>query len=143
MYNQETKIIWQKWSNPFGSEEEISMMNNYFSSEDIEQEDTYHEEEELDKDLSVNKLRVIATPLGILPLTENTDICHIFNFWIGHANFDITTNIIEIIENIEGVETLDIFTRYRFRIGVGKAFLDSDVMREINYEVYEYLNNAD
>lgn len=150
MYNQsEIKIVWQKWSNPFGSEEEIDAMNHYLP-EDIEEEIQEHEEElyepntleDHNKDMSMNKLRVIATPMGILPLTENTDICNIFNFWIGHSNFDITKNIANIIEQVPGVETLDIYTRYRFRVGVGKAFVDSDVMRDINDEVYEYIENA-
>jgi hypothetical protein len=145
--NQEYQIIWQKWSNPFGSEEELDYMHRMldaesssFTEEDLEE--MYQEEmqEESAKDMSVNKLRVVATPMGIMPLTENTDICHIFNFWIGHANFDITSDIVSIIEAIEGVETLDVFTRYRFRIGVGKAFIDSEVMRNINDQIYEYLD---
>lgn len=143
----EHQIIWQKWSNPFGSEEELDYMHRMldaesspFTEEDLE--DIYQEEthEEPTKDMPVNKLRVVATPMGIMPLTENTDICHIFNFWIGHTNFDITSDIIAMLETIEGVETLDIFTRYRFRIGVGKAFIDSDVMRDINDQIYEYLD---
>jgi hypothetical protein len=45
----------------------------------------------------------------------------------------------DIIETTSGVETLDIFTRYRFRIGVGKAFSDSEVMRDINNKIYKEL----
>jgi hypothetical protein len=149
MSYQDYKIIWQKWSNPFGSQEELDLMNQYMQSSE---EEVYTEEEleqiyqdgeefeESETHENPHKLRVIATPMGIMPLTENTDICHIFNFWIGHANFDITKEIVSILETIEGVETLDIFTRYRFRIGVGKAFNDSQVMRNINDSIYEYLN---
>jgi hypothetical protein len=63
----------------------------------------------------------------------------IFNFWTGHSNFPITKKISDIIENTDGVETLNIFTKYRFRIAIGKSFKDSIVMTNINNNVYEYL----
>ena len=49
----------------------------------------------------------------------------------------ITANI---IESSEGVETLDIFTRYRFRISVGKAFSDSKILREISSRICDIYN---
>lgn len=141
------KIVWQKWSNPFGSQEELDVMNTYMQASEEEvytEEELQHiysqEEEYQQENEQIDKIRVIATPMGIMPLTENTDICHIFNFWIGHTNFDITKDIASVLENIPGIETLDIFTRYRFRIAVGKAFNDSEIMRNINDTIYEYLN---
>jgi hypothetical protein len=77
--------------------------------------------------------------MGIIPINENTASGKIFNFWLGHTNFDITKKIFDIIEKTEGVETLDIFTRYRFRISVGKAFTDSVVMKDIQESAYEQL----
>ena len=84
----------------------------------------------------------MATPMGIIPMTENTASGKIFNFWVGHTNFDITKKVADMIEKTDGVETFDVFTRYRFRVGVGKAFSDSETMREINSRVYETLTNA-
>lgn len=136
---REKVIIWQKWSDPYAQdiEEEISE----------EDEDSYEYEESLEEDNpeldyaaeKVNKFRAIATPMGIIPINETTASGKIFNFWVGHTNFDITNAIGLLIEESAGVETLDIFTRYRFRIGIGKAFNDSQVMRNINKTVYEYL----
>ena len=80
--------------------------------------------------------------MGIIPLNDNTASNKIFNFWTGHTNFNITGHVLKIIEETEGVETLDIFTRYRFRIAVGKAFEDSEVMRLINQQVYKELLNV-
>ena len=88
-------------------------------------------------------IKVMATPMGIIPVNENTASGKIFNFWVGHTNFNITKHLAGVIENIDGVETLDIFTRYRFRVGIGKAFIDSDVMRDINSKVYEILDNVE
>jgi hypothetical protein len=41
----------------------------------------------------------------------------------------------ETIENCEGVELLDVFTRYRFRIAVGKCFTDNEVMANITEKI--------
>ena len=35
------------------------------------------------------------------------------------------------IQSVDGVEALDIYTRYRFRIAIGKLFKDRDVMFQI------------
>ena len=53
--------------------------------------------------------------------------------------FNVSKNIANMIQQCEGVESLDIFTRYRFRISVGKVFKDSEVMNNINHNVYEIL----
>ena len=78
--------------------------------------------------------------MGIIPFNDNTASGKIFNFWMGHTNFDISKSIVNIIEKIDGVETLDVFTRYRFRIAIGKAFDDSQIMRNINKKIYSELN---
>lgn len=139
-------IIWQKWVDPFG-EDEFPEMPSELSSE--AEPEFYHDEaDELPEALpgknpiinTIKKnIKVIATPMGIIPVTDNTASGKIFNFWMGHSNFNITKKVVSLIEETDGVETLDVFTRYRFRIGVGKAFNDSDVMRSINDNVYSYL----
>lgn len=146
MNNYSFQIVWQKWADPFGSDdvdilqESIEADKYYNEDEDTDDEENSGDIESID--MNPNKrIRVIATPMGILPLTENTSIGQIFNFWVGHTNFDITKKIASIIENTDGVETLDIYTRYRFRVGIGKAFVDSDIMRDINNNVYAELEN--
>jgi hypothetical protein len=130
-------IIWEKWSDPFGSDENFSELSNRFEDDSEYGEDSYVYQ----KIISQNKYPIIATPFGIIPITESTSSSKIFNFWTGHANFSITKKISDIIEYTDGVETLSIFTRYRFRISIGKAFKDSDVMTNINNNIYYYLEN--
>jgi hypothetical protein len=136
-------IIWQKWVDPFGRDdiEEKEEFDQYLKEDDLE------DEENESKQFITNKImrygvKVIATPLGIIPVNDNTSSGKIFNFWMGHTNFDITKKIAELIEKTDGVESLDIYTRYRFRISVGKAFEDSLVMRIINKNVYKELSNV-
>lgn len=138
MSNHKYKIIWEKWKDPFGGDPEDDLL----SQEDTD-DNEYDDEEDKVKDVLKGakevKCKIIITPFGAIPYTENTASSKIFNFWTGHANFSITKNIAEIIEDTDGVETLDIFTRYRFRISVGKAFQDSTVMRSINNQIYSFL----
>ena len=42
------------------------------------------------------------------------------------------------IEKIEGIEVLDILTRYRFRVGIAKLFRDREVMSAIQEVICEY-----
>ena len=138
-------ISWQKWLDPFGSDDAEELEHDPYLA-DYEEEDVLNDNSENDDEEKESKIisttqrmKVIATPMGIIPVTDNTMSGKIFNFWIGHTNFDITHKVADVIERTDGVETLDIFTRYRFRIAVGKAFDDSSVMRDINKRVYSEL----
>lgn len=139
-------IIWEKWKDPYGSDDTVEISN--MISEMLKQNETEEEDEETEPQINnkellsglvKGKVPMMMTPVGLIPYTENTAASHIFNFWTGHSNFNITKPISDIIETTDGVESLDVFTRYRFRVGIGKAFKDSDVMRIINKNVYEYL----
>jgi hypothetical protein len=125
-------IVWEKWSDPFGFDEEPQ--NVPFNEEDNLDEETQIKTDHI-------RCQIISTPFGIIPINENTASGKIFNFWTGHANFPITKKIAEIIENTDGVETLNIFTKYRFRIAIGKAFKDSIIMRKINNNINTYLES--
>lgn len=131
-------IVWEKWKDPFGSDD----IEEKLEAGDFFNEDNNAEEEQPPKIVLKNlKEQFMLTPLGLIPLTENTASGKIFNFWTGHTTFPISAKISEIIENIDGVETLDIFTKYRFRVSIGKAFQDSVILRNINETIYQYLNN--
>jgi hypothetical protein len=141
------QIIWQKWADPFGNDvEEDIDYDPYIGDYESEEEDDELESKTSDGIPQHLKkavpIKVIATPMGIIPMNDNTMSGKIFNFWVGHTNFNITSKIADIIEKTEGVETLDIFTRYRFRIAIGKAFEDSTIMRLINSKIYSELNNG-
>jgi len=133
-------IVWEKWRDPLGYDdiEEKFSEENLNHTDDIEDEDIQEDEE---PSVFVKKIKdqFALTPLGLIPLTENTVSSKIFNFWTGHTTFTISAPIANIIENVDGIETLDIFTRYRFRVSVGKAFKDSVVLRDVNDSIYNFL----
>jgi hypothetical protein len=145
---EETKIIlWQKWVNPYEPPIDEGKQLSDISEEELDDSahwDSYSEdfEEENEDDPKHNLLfhpstKAMFTPMGMIPLHEKTACTKIFKFWIGHTNFNITQNVASIIEKVDGVEILDIFTRYRFRIAIGKAFKDRNVMQNIQQAVYE------
>ncbi len=76
---------------------------------------------------------LLVGPMGVIPLTEHNQASKVFNFWMMHSNFDIGFMEKEALEQIPGVETLEIFTRYRARISVGQAFEEKDVLEEIEH----------
>ncbi len=138
-------IIWEKWRDPFlGYDEndidiEAEPLPPFINDLD---EDTEDDEEPLSPITQTSKpVRVIATPMGLIPYNEYTASGKIFNFWIGHTNFNITKNIARIIETTNGIETLDVFTRYRFRIAIGKAFEDRNIMKAIDDRIKESLGS--
>lgn len=143
-------IMWEKWRDPFGEKDDSDIDDDQYTNfyeDDDNEEDTFDPndknifDEKLKNNLGQKHIKVIATPMGIIPVNENTASGKIFNFWIGHTNFDITKQVADIIEKSDGVETLDIFTRYRFRIGIGKAFYDSEVKQTIQNTVYDTIND--
>jgi len=136
-------IIWQKWIDPFGRDDEENK-NEEFSNyaqdtNNLEDDETYDQKEKVNEFIADKKIRygvkVIATPMGIIPVNDNTSSGKIFNFWMGHTNFDITNDTKKILDATEGVEVLKIFSRYRFFIGVGKMFKFQNVRNNIEKEL--------
>jgi hypothetical protein len=143
--NDKPKIVWEKWYSPFGEDDVEEQqylegaLNNSIEDENIDESSLLPEDKGMVLSKQLYNQKFMITPMGVMPITENTDSGKIFNFWIGHTNFDITHNIARTIEGCEGVESLDIFTRYRFRISIGKIFKEADVMHNINQQVYKDL----
>lgn len=122
------KIIWEKWEDPFLAIEPLP------EDEDNEEYPDFasaYQDEEESEPQDADAL-ILYSSMGIIPYNEKIPSSKIFNFWVGHTNFDITNNVQQIISSVTGVEILDIFTRYRFRIAVAKAFKDRDVMNDIS-----------
>lgn len=145
---KEYLIKWEKWIDPFGRDVDEAKWTDYNNDiVDINNiiDPNKNDNDEYDDTItqhttSNNPIKVIASPLGLIPYNEHTASGKIFNFWLGHTNFNISGSVKDLIEKCDGVEILDIFTRYRFRIAIGKCFNDSETMSLINDTVYSFLN---
>jgi hypothetical protein len=54
-----------------------------------------------------------------------------FDFWKCQTNFNVTPNILKLVEKVDGVEILLPLTRYSFLFAVAKMFHHEDVQDEL------------
>ena len=132
-------VYWEKWVDAY---EEQAAILEQLAVEEEEEEELYEEEEIVEKLPSLNHIKTIMTPFGIMPLTEHSLASQHFKFWVGHSNFKLTDRVYQVVGNTEGVETLDILTPYRFRIAIGKMFVDRDVMSTVRTNLLEYIKDS-
>lgn len=114
-------ISWSKWHDPLNSEDSEF---EYIPEKDVQNFDNNQNEiyDEDDEEEDGNPTPVIITPLAIIPLKPFNNPTKVFNFWLGETTFTLSKRVASIINDIPGVEILDIFTRYKFRIAVGNNF---------------------
>ena len=128
------KIGWQKYEDVLESRMSSPLMNILFDSitkTDIESEDVvedYYEKEEKKEDEPV-LLNVGGDLTGEITLASS------FDCWLGHTNFNLTEEIKENLNKIDGIEVLKICSRYRFFVGIGKMFDFSDVRKNIENRI--------
>lgn len=138
------KIVWEKWIDPLNTNIDEVEYPGYnfpaydeedrqieFLSSDANFSDKYEEGLEnqeagdAGRSISFNPIRIVSTPQGFVSLTEHSFASKHFDFWTLHYNHDITKEIAEEIEKCEGVETINIMTRYRARIGFNRPLIQS------------------
>jgi len=134
-------VYWEKWIDAYSPEVEIDIPEPPEEfSEFSEGPEALSFEEELGAEFKkLKNIQTIFTPFGILPLTEQSLASTYFKFWVGHTNFRITPSFYNIISKVEGVESIDIFTPYRFRIGIATLFKDRTVMAQIRKKTVDYI----
>lgn len=138
------KIAWESWN----SKVEESLSDNALSEASVSLlEDSDDEYPLIAHDLLFQN-KIVHTPIGPYPQDSLLKPSDRWDCWIAHTNFDLTVNIAEIIEKIEGVEALKIMGRYSFFIGVARLFNIKHVRKEIensicNYTEEEILSDVD
>ena len=138
-------VYWEQWIDAFEEDLEASAAEtgevdeepSYETSAYTDEEEGHLSEEDIFQD-SVSHIQSIVTPFGILPITEQNRASTYFKLWVGHCNFKLTEDFYKIIGREGGVEALDILTPYRFRIAVGKMFVDRHVMKAVRDKMVLY-----
>lgn len=121
------QIIWKLWHDPFRR----AVLEKAQGEEDFEQEDGMPSLGGLRVGKPIYQGPAIVGPMGIIPLTEENLPSESFDLWVGHTNFDLTESVADLIECIDGVEMLRIWSRYRFWVGIGKSFEIEEVKKDI------------
>ena len=123
------KIAWENWK------EKV----DYSPPENKLEESTEEDEDAIEKSLlsAMEIPRLVQTPLGIFHYEDKLKPSEKFDCWIGYTNFDITQNISDLIECVDGVEALEVMSRYTFFLGVGKMFNFRDVRLGIESLILE------
>jgi hypothetical protein len=112
------KFVWEKWVDPFGTNLNEVEFPGY--------DKPFYEEDEDNPEFQFHAPHghpIIPTPFGMLSMTEHTKAANKFDFWMLHTNFDITEGIKSIVASIPGVESVEVFTRYRMRIAFPRSGL--------------------
>lgn len=119
-----------EWKDPFENEHNNPSM---YTSDDDDDSDKWKNYKNNRKIVRTDKSSgpILVSRFGIIPLTEDGIPSRSHNLWMMHTNFDINPEVESIVCKIPGVESFDVFTRYRARISFGKLFSENDVKDEI------------
>lgn len=143
-------ILWKKWRDPLdtafrrqmdylhGDDDDFRRSRAEFLGEKFEEgEDEEYDDDEDDfgyrppprrRDIGPS----IVGPMGIIPLHEHSLPCRLYDFWMGHTNFRLSRRHVSQIKSVNGVESLDVFTRHRFRMAVGLSFDNEQVRQSVS-----------
>lgn len=128
------RVIFKKWINPYGNRnsKEFIDEDEYFEGDGGVA--VYEEEDEAERKLRVD-IHGAITSQGIVPVEINNDSVEHFNIWVGHTNFPITKKIYDKIKSFPGVEIFEVNTPYRFKICVGQAFNEHEVIVPLKWSL--------
>lgn len=138
------EVYWEPWVDAYNLEEMTDLLSDILEEND---EDTDTDinlkgiNENHNMELYSTPIKTIITPFGVLPLTENSLASSHFKFWIGHVNFRLLESYYDLLDNCDGVESVDFLTPYRFRIAIGKLFKDREVMHNVRKTLLRNVNN--
>ena len=138
-YPQEYEVYWEKWVDVYQEEiDEIDQALSEFEDlQDLEYDIDPEMMEKLESMANMPSIKTLMTPFGMMPLTEQSLASNHFKFWVGHTNFKLLKKHSKIIGSVEGIESVDILTPYRFRISVAKLFVDRDAMAKVRKALLE------
>jgi hypothetical protein len=126
MTNKE--IAWEKWEDDIVQER----IREDSKTESVEEDSLEESFLEAMENMPIQEIpKVVSTAVGIFEIYDRNKPSNQYDCWLGHTNFNISQEVKNCIENIEGVEVLKVLTRYRFFVGIAKMFDFKKVRVEI------------
>ena len=112
-------LKWRKWQDPFRPILDENIPDESWDSKNYKSLEG--------KDLGP----CIVGPMGLIPIRESNCPGKIYNFWVGHTNFDLEEREVKKICKAIGVQAFTLYDRYSFRIAIGKVFNGKSVRKAI------------
>jgi len=129
-------IMWEKFEHYVNKHIGISkllMTGSFIKPKEAVEKDNFveefEEEQEDDEQYAVMQFPITEDLLEGIKLTTN------FECWLAHCNFPITNELVMKLNKTEGIEYLEILSKYRFLIGLGKAFTLKDVRANLQQDL--------
>ncbi len=119
------KIGWQKYEDILERQLESPLFDAIVGKVAEAPEESYTESGQ-----SAELQETVAVPVDDT-LMESIALTVNFDCWMAHTNFNITSSIKDILNEVEGIEILKICSRYRFFIGIGQMFDFKEVRQNI------------
>ena len=130
------KIGWQKYEDVLESQINNSLAEQLYENV-LRNMEKYQEVEDLDIENDYNYSHADDTTQEFTQVTLDKEfskeilMATNYECWMGHCNFNITPQIKNSLDDIDGVEILKVCTRYRFFVGIGRMFDFADVRKAI------------
>lgn len=128
-------IMWEKFENYVNKHIDISRIlvkgGALKTSKEIEEQEF---EAEDDEGAEESNAYIMAFPVTE-ELLEGVRLTTNFDCWMGHCNFPLTNALVLKLNETEGIEYLEILSKYRFMIGLGQAFTLKDVRANIQRDL--------
>ena len=129
------KIMWQKYEDVLQEQMNSPLMDSMMGKIMADM----GMQPEVGEEVYAEDAQAIPTAPFMVPvdekMLENISLTTNFDCWMGHTNFNITTEVLDELNGVQGVEVLKVCSRYRFFIGVGRMFEFSDVRQHIEKKV--------
>lgn len=135
------KFVWVKWVDPLNSNiDEVEWPGHTqpllpgeerkvdFLAQQGNLQTSHFHGADPDQLHAIKPVRIIGTQHGFVTLTEHSFAAYHFDFWTLVTNFDITNEVARAIETSHGVETINVLTRYRVRIGFPRPLIEAGVI---------------
>jgi len=133
-------ITWRKWADPiaplaegFKQEEDEGTPDYEAAKDEFGGTRTYRQQKDPGEESESWNGPVTVIGGQAVPIHESNLPGQLFNLWMGDTTFDLTMPVVQALSRVEGVETLDVITRYRFRLGVGRSFEQEKVKGDAEF----------
>lgn len=99
----------------------------------------YDEDDE--EEMGMIQLKKIAFSQSIIGMGASPELMNInknFKLWTIYTKVPFTHKLISILTQLPGIESLDFFTPYRARVGIGPLFKDREVLFSIKQNIENF-----